>query len=180
VWAEQEGLTYDAACAGSTTGYFDGIGCQNISAYGVVSCEDRCSVFHGDVPDGEACTAMTFGSDKYSDCAQGLVCMGPFCTSCPTRPGEGDACPGVIACQDGLYCTGDEFCEPLLGEGESCADAFTGCGDDLYCHEPDLVCTAAVADGEACSNGFECQSDLCDFPGSNVCVSGTAFVCIAF
>ncbi len=161
------GLTYDGDCLARRLNAMRDRGCE----VGPVSHDcgpETCLVFHGDVPEGGACT----GRPSASDCAQGLICFGTCQLPCqiPTAGllAEGERCwngESVLGtCDPALYCNRTlETCQSLPVLGEPCApDAAFRCVDarcDFMVEPP--VCAAKVELGGACSRFDDCLSENC-------------------
>ena len=105
-------------------------------------------------------------------CDDGFLCTQDICDE------AGQICansPDDSACADGLYCNGDELCDPLSGcqpgQGVTCDDG-VACTIDA-CDETNDVCTVIIEDGR-CDDGAFCNgAETCDAvldcqPGSPV------------
>ena len=125
----------------------------------------------------EACTALGLcgaGSGTPVDCDDGVSCTQDTCDEL------GDVCandPMNSLCNDGLYCTGVETCDPVndcqAGTPPNCSDGI-GCTTDT-CDEAGDTCTHAPSDG-ACDNGLYCDgSETCDLALG--CLAGTPPAC---
>ncbi len=97
--------------------------------------------------DGEDCTDDTcdaqndcvYTPDDNNTCTDNVACTDDACMngSCVSSPND-------ALCDDGIFCTGVEFCHPVL-----------------------LVCQAG--DFPTCDDGIECTIDTCDFVPGAVC-----------
>jgi hypothetical protein len=129
-----------------------------------------------------------------SGCGPGLYCQasadGPIGLSVVCEPdvGLGAPCPIGVECSPELTCGAQHVCARFVGQGASCADPTTACGDGLFCDEgtcaplpgldascakagrcfegycstADELCHALEAGGEECSAWNECASSVCD------------------
>jgi hypothetical protein len=105
------------------------------------ACEqnERHSVVHGKL--GQAC-------DR--------TCSRASCTS------TADEVPVGCYVSEGLFCGRSGSCEKLLAEGAPCRD-FEECEEGSFCDSSGSeLCTARRADGDACENSFECESEHCN------------------
>lgn len=120
-------------------------------------------------------------------------CYGAVTGTLP--PGNGP-CLDSAECAPGNFCGavndgGTRTCTPLLQAGATCngSPANVACqyrgelGAAARCERykapdggaPSNVCTARLANGAACSSGWDCQSDLCDF-GNHLCASSAVTI----
>jgi hypothetical protein len=107
-------------------------------------------------------------------CDDGLACTVDVCSpasdSCVSTPDHG-------ACSDGLYCNGEEVCNPVTGCGPGVAP---GCDDGIACtidgcDEATDSCLHAPNDA-VCSDGQYCNGvEVCD--PINGCQSGPPVLC---
>ncbi len=144
---------------------------------GVVCTVDLCDPLTGAcsfVPNQEVCNNGLFCDgieicDLFNDCETGIPfdCSdGVVCTFDSCDPLL-DTCRSVAvdsACDDGLFCNGEEVCDAELdcGPGEflACADN-VDCTDDI-CDEVNRTCTHAANDAN-CDNGFFCDGvEVCN------------------
>ena len=112
------------------------------------------------------------------DCADGLFCDGielciqgkcvagaaPLCDD--NIPCTIDDCDVVLdscrftpqnaLCDNGLFCDGNENCDPILG----CQPGFDPCGG-FFCDEPSDTCGTCVTDAD-CDDFITCTVDSCD------------------
>lgn len=131
-----------------------------------------CNFASGDRQVGEPCLEIN-GYGYASDCAPGLICVGPrtiggVCIDPCVPTTAGLPCArGVNACAEGLHCNVDEVCTPVAGPGESCADNL--CGDGYTCDDEQDRCVPLAGSGESCleiycdwGQGLVCgQGDVC-------------------
>ena len=130
-------------------------------------------------------TGASFGCDDNEDCDDGLYCNGEEtcvggecqdgtdvdcddsvpCTDDSCNEGT-DACdniPNDTLCDDGLYCSGIETCDALLG----CQDGSYPCAADEWCDEPGDQC---IDHGDGDFDG-DFDVDLADFAAFQGCFS---------
>lgn len=94
-------------------------------------------------------------------CARGFVCLN---ARCELPKGLGDAC-GNHVCDVGLRCVaadGGAVCQRYSELGEPCATQSPqqrDCKWGLRCEAG--ACAALLADGEACTDGFDCVGGRC-------------------
>jgi cysteine-rich repeat protein len=168
----------DEACDGAGT-------CQHTP--NAVPCEDGDACSAGDV-----CAAGVCMAGGPLDCDDGLYCNGlETCVSLTgCAPGSLDVDDGVActvdgcdeatdtishapddpSCDDGLYCSGNEYCDLTLG----CQSAGLDLDDGILCtldgcDEVGVVITH-FADDSSCDDGDSCTADSCDE------LTGCAFV----
>jgi len=114
-------------------------------------------------PGSDPCAAAGLSCDEIRDvcagCLQDSDCDDQIaCTSDSCPAGNCLYTPVDSACaDDGLYCNGDEVCDPLAG--------CTGAGDPcllygLACDEQSDACVVCVRDSD-CDDGDECTRDQC-------------------
>jgi hypothetical protein len=147
--AEQAGLDYDAACAGTNYEIWKNTGCDADLAF-PSDCDAYCSIYHGSVEVGGGCTEYEAG---LSDCASGLFCLEGVCET---------------------LCEGE-----ILGEGEECIDLeqeeiLGECdpAQDLVCETASGVCVGLPDVGEPCPD-YECvEGAICDVTGEGLCIAG--------
>ena len=135
-----------------------------------------------------------------ADCSDGVACNGAeVCTGGTCQPGtpvvcdDGQACttdtctepsgacaftPNDAACSDGLFCNGEEVCNPVTGceSGPTvdCSGVVAECGDG-FCNETTDACDAFPTDA-LCDDGLFCNGvEQCD--PSNTCQAGTPIDC---
>ena len=122
-------------------------------------------------------------------------CYGAVTGTIPTGKGP---CLDSVECAPGNFCTGAlddagaRTCVPLLQGGANCTSVSyqnTGCqyrgylGAPARCERfkapdggaPSSVCTARLANGAKCFNGWDCQSELCDY-ANGVCAGSVVTV----
>ncbi len=177
---EAVGLTPDIACMDRAQGP-DPEMCLTQAEYEVLHpfdfSSDRtvcgvCSFASGDRQAGEPCLDIN-GYGYASDCAPGLICVGPrtiggVCIDPCVPTTVGLPCDrGVNACAEGLHCNIDQVCTPMAGPGESCANNL--CADGHTCDEEQDRCVPLAGSGESCleiycdwGQGLVCgQDDVC-------------------
>jgi len=148
------GLTYDAACAGQTLGFYESLGCDSIEPTDPAAldsvCALTCTIYHGDIPEGQPCLSTSGGG--FSNCAAGLMCDG--------------------TCQASIF---EEICSPLQS-GQTCFDGMNLqlCDFDLLCDVLNTgTCIVAPTNGQPCYAGQVCALGFyCDMTGPNpVCAT---------
>lgn len=180
--AQEAGLIYDAQCAGNLVGQAEAAGCAPEIEF---SCDSFCAVYHGDVALDQPCTLPVAGQGTWSDCAQGLWCLGGTCQDpCGGSDellGLGDRCRseggeslGTCDPDQGLWCDYETgMCIELPGVGEPCYGSEV-CGPGAVCDfsGDENVCVAVPGAGETCT--YACDEGLyCDG------VDGADGVCVA-
>jgi len=156
-----------------TTDTCDEVGnaCVNTPLSDGTACDDGefCNV-------GEVCTAGICGGGAPRSCSDGNSCTSDTCDE------VNDTCtntnlPNGSACDDGIYCTVDEFCTGGSCGGGSPRDCSDGnqCTGDV-CDEAGGICdNQPVADGTVCNDGLYCtDGDQC-LAGN--CQAGSARDC---
>lgn len=146
--------------------------------------------YAGPLAAGEACDISSqCRGPGFSRC-QGDRCieeyrgkLGDVCAyTCRQGPGETRLCfgSGVLppdrfaSCwqEDGLYCSANAGCQPLLARGAAC-DRALGCERELSCSAD--VCTDPKAIGATCSFSDDCAPDAyCDVQCQPVKAAGDA------
>lgn len=87
--------------------------------------------------------------------------------TCTPPPGTGDECPDFI-CRDGLYCDAAQdprVCAPLLGDGDACTNGFE-CLSQVCSVD---VCAPKLPIDDPCTSPVECQSEFCDYFDTFTC-----------
>lgn len=101
--------------------------------------------------EGESCASVP--------CAEGLSCNGVVCLA-PAPAGQ--PCAGGL-CAEGALCNWDvDVCEGAPGIGAACL--FGECGSEAFCDtstDPNGICAAIQADGQACTGHAQCDSGYC-------------------
>ncbi len=178
--AQEAGLTFDKDCAKRKLERFEPIcdvplGQTNDECYPGI-----CSLYHGDVGAGGACTETETGT--WSTCAQGLVCdimnvdgNGTCVDPCAGRR-RGDPCGGDvnIDCLGDLVCTAEGACGDAPKIGESCgAQCTRGASCDLETRR----CVASGRTGDPCpegnnqcGDGYRCVDEACAVDEALVCL----------
>ncbi len=108
--------------------------------------------------------------------------------TCAPRAGLGDPCRLTFECSRDLTCGPQRVCARFVGQGASCADPTTACGEGLFCDEgtcapvpglgascvragrclegwcstTDDLCHPLKAEGEPCGSWTECDSYDCE------------------
>ena len=138
--------------------------CDRGAAAHVAACDDTTA---GLVKDGGACALD-------EECGRGGLCAvnrdnpdvnkdtGALEGKCTAPAAKGDAC-GDTPCERGLVCNvdagGNGTCVDPPASGDPCA---TGqCATGLFCDLADGKCKDLKDDGTACTNAFECKTDVC-------------------
>ena len=116
------------------------------------TCPSRC-VPRPDL--GEPCTF-------YYGCREGLLCWRWTRDSmehrCQRAPGLGEPCILDVMCDRDALCNAGRCESYQRGDGESCADFWFRCADDLVCvgTGATATCGAGGAPGESCGEGAPC------------------------
>jgi hypothetical protein len=141
--------------------------CSEIPEMGsIFTCEQDCSIFYGDQPEGAACEAV---GHRMSDCRQGLVCGADrVChqpCEAPLVAYENDYCGPkrgmwFVSCDTGLACIGDGTCQPAQPTNSPC-DATTACAVGNWCDEAAGICVSELPDGSSCAEHEQCISQIC-------------------
>lgn len=162
-------LTYDGDCVERLINAMAERGCETEVQYNPYCRPEQCQVYYGTKQVGEECE----GGLSYSECAQGLVCLGECQEPCQNgmiNIPEGGVCydeeRGIRgACDVDLLCdtTGDGTCKTLPTVGEPCLQNAL-CAEGLYCNafegEP-IVCEPVLAEGAECIYPVSCESTNC-------------------
>ncbi len=114
---------------------------------------------------GEVCIAGMCNNATSRDCGDGVGCTTDTCNE------TNDVCvhtPVNSVCDNGLFCDGQEFCDPLL----DCQSVPDPCVAPLVCDEPNDRCVSCLTNAQ-CDDGEFCNgTETCDIP-AGVCVAGT-------
>ncbi|MCR9160639.1 MAG: hypothetical protein ACE37F_21000 [Nannocystaceae bacterium] len=179
-------FTFDGACFAARLEAHEAAECRPRSWAHARTCGVTCTLLYGEQELGEPCDT----DESYSTCRRGLVCRPtgcadpcdrsavgspcpngscPYPTQCDTStdtcqalPGEGEACLGGLACEDGLFCI-EDVCR---GPGEFGATC-TGHEQCISNHCPAGFCVNAPLEGEsctgqvACASGLRCEDEVC-------------------
>jgi hypothetical protein len=127
-----------------------------------------CNVASGERQVGEPCTEFAYWGAG-SDCAPGLVCLGPrsvngVCVDpCAPTPAGLPCDNGVNTCAEGLVCDLERVCVPAAEPGEACEDR--RCVEGYTCDDELHRCVALPGAGEPCRAGW------CDWSEGLVCAS---------
>ncbi len=143
---DEDGFT---ACLAGIEASFQG--CPvTAGLYRVAECA---GAFVGTRPEGDRC-----GSDI--ECAPGLYCGNdPFGTDvCVALPGDGGYCAGG-PCAAGLACF-EGLCHSPLALDSVCDPQHDRCGEGLHC-TLDGACAPLLPDGATCNSARECASQNC-------------------
>ena len=182
------GCTDDACVSGSCVSTANDANCPDDGAFcnGTESCDAVLDCVSSGDPcgAGELCNETTDTCDEClvdGDCADSVGCTEDACVggSCVFTPNDAN-CP-----DDGLYCNGTEFCDPLQdcsATGNPCfpqicdeaSDSCTGCTTNEECDDgnvcTDDVCSAGIceytANTASCDDGLYCT-------GTEACVDGS-------
>jgi hypothetical protein len=179
----------------------DGIGC---TADGCDEATDSCT----NTPDNGACDDNLYCTgtevcDPVDDCVAGTPPCddGVACTTdCDEQTQNCAVIPNDMACDDGLFCTGAETCDPVNGcisDGDPCDDSATcstdscneqsdscshqlnhsACVDTLFCNGSEVCDPANGAPGTGCATGGDpcddsvgCTLDSCQ-ESSDTCIN---------
>lgn len=128
----------------------------------------RCAVKVGH---GEACTGPddAWASNACIDVVEQCVtdadggpgrCEAPIRSMPPAIPARGEPCSRSRACLAGLACHDDGKCGSLLGHGQSCELAPSGCDTDLRCDDGSARCTWLDGSGGPCEQDTDCLRSL--------------------
>ncbi|MFQ5490569.1 MAG: right-handed parallel beta-helix repeat-containing protein, partial [Phycisphaerae bacterium] len=123
--------------------------------------QERCDRVRGCLSAGNPCPSNTTCDEASNrclacftdaDCDDGVDCTDDACVAgqCVTTRDDA-ACP-----DDGLFCNGAEFCDPLAG----CVSVTNPCRPGFFCNEQDDTCGECAVDGD-CSDGITCTVDQC-------------------
>lgn len=80
--------------------------------------------------------------------------------TCKQRSALGQACSSAHDCVDGAYCPSGT-CAARLTAGATCTGDWDECSEETYCVDSTKTCEPRRADGEACTDSDECQSESC-------------------
>ncbi|MBI5531257.1 MAG: hypothetical protein HY898_00980 [Deltaproteobacteria bacterium] len=178
----QSGLTCgNGKCVAPST---HGQPCESSSCAGFMmcvgspkTCKTESEIFVG--AEGAGCDLNAF-----TLCQPGLVCRigaivgSTYTAECAKPVSSGAACKLAFPeqCPVGEYCAGldlqggkvDGVCEPLPGDGQTCANT----PDPMIC-APETACTGSTCKslkhiGAACTSSYECYSSACS---SGKCIS---------
>ncbi len=108
----------------------------------------------------ETCVAGLCGGGTLRDCADAVVCTVDSCDE------MNDVCvnmPDDSACTNGLFCDGQESCNPTLG----CQDSADPCQAPLVCDEAGDQCVDCISDAQ-CDDSIACTVDTCNLT-TNMC-----------
>ena len=130
---------------------------------------------------GEACTVQSGSPPYYSDCDRSadLVCIAAVCRPIRFSDSAGEPCGDAIGtyCEGGLVCPQAEdgaaqTCRRAGAPGDACFDGQPNilfpCASNAFCDQGN--CAAKRANGLACTNSVECESENC---AANVCAAAT-------
>ncbi len=153
----------------------DGVSCT-VDACNATT--DACEHFPDDAlcSDNLYCTGVetchpTLGCQDGADpnCDDGVVCTVDSCNE------ANDVCdhdPDHVSCGNGLFCDGEEVCDPTLG----CQDSSDPCAPPTKCDEPNDRCVICTTDAQ-CNDGVFCNGlETCNV-AAGVCVPGTPPSC---
>jgi hypothetical protein len=106
-----------------------------------------------------ASASATSAHGKLGESCAASCPSGDTCTVTSAGGGTGTPSPAMSVCysDDGLYCSVDTTCQPLIAVGQPCS--FDGCVNGAFCGAG--VCTAGKADGAACGIDSECAGGSC-------------------
>ena len=128
------------------------------------ACVDGSCVFTPiECPVGEQCEngACVVGCQDHPDCDDGLACTVDTCIL-----GTGDCCFTNIdaQCNDGLFCTGVETCDPADPDADTdgCINTGNPCINPTpICDEATDMCGFCFSNAD-CDDGIACTDDTCD------------------
>lgn len=103
------------------------------------------------------------------NCSDGVACTVDTCDE------SADSCvhaPDDLACGNGLFCDGQEICDPVLG----CVDGVDPCNAPTICDEPNDRCVNCVNNAQ-CDDGVFCNGVETCHVATGTCVSGTPPPC---
>ena len=135
---------------------------DNACAYGSVCAGTTTMTCTATPKAGDACLQHQGGTDCV---VTGLVCDAT--THCVALLDKGATCdPNAPMCKEDLYCdTTTTQCTARPGDGATC-DPNVGCAPPDTCVVTGTAttgtCTAPMANGAACQNDSDCQSNFCD------------------
>lgn len=153
------GGTYNPACAAL---YVATIGCFTREEFQALECP-ACTLFHGSLPQGSAC------SEDLPECDNGLTCESGVCVS-PCAAVEGAACGNTEDCDAYLSCESGT-CTAAPSAPSQCADGV--CAAESYCADNGL-CAPVKPVGSACEWHDECESYECY---GSFCVAAFPLIC---
>jgi hypothetical protein len=167
------GLVYDDACPAALVREIQLVGCRGYRP-AEIGCA-QCALYYGDLAQGTPCTDVGV---RASPCARGLRCLPATTGAAPTcedpcvvlrrSVGPGEACDaaGTVTCDPlGAHCNGS-ICVAYPGPGETCDRGM--CERTSWCDSSTDLCAPALARGEVCTNGVQCDTRDC---ADGVCVS---------
>ncbi len=170
--AETCNLGTGACEAGTAPNCDDGVSCTDDSCNeGSDSCDNTpndglCD--NGLFCDGSETCSATLGCQAGTapDCNDGIACTGDSCNegsdSCDNTPNDG-------LCDNGLFCDGDEVCNPAVG----CEDGPDPCSGSQTCNESTDLCEG----GGACSHSADFESGAGGWSqGADSCSTGAFIV----
>lgn len=173
-FAAANALDYDAGCAGHVVAALVASrACEPLSEFrSTTECWNQCAIFSGKVPTGGACNAMQ--AYQFLPYVQICANAADFCDSgagsCQpmnlTPLYEGDECftpmDGPLGvCEDGSVCNVLTYkCAAPAGEGQNCSNGVS-CVSDLWC-DAQFVCQQRQPAGTECAAAMQCESQLCE------------------
>lgn len=163
---ESDGQALVVACQPVFVGLVPlGGACKNtdecaVPASGHVSCQ-----FLGQSSEAEGtCVADTSSPGAAPHGKQGEACDGSCASSScggNSPSGPGGVSTATCFASEGLYCSQDGTCQPLLADGQACS--YFECKQDSYCAAA-RTCAPKKPDGATCSESSDCLSHDCAFP----------------
>jgi hypothetical protein len=191
-------------CIGNTPNLCDGVTCdEGVCNPATGECVECLAA--ADCDDGNLCTTDTCMDNVCEntpvECEAGEVCNpedgqcvegvcfvdadcddGDACTTDACVEGEGgmmECTNTAVECDNGMFCDGDETCDPATGE---CVDGELPCTDDQVCDEDNDVCVDVPDDECAvaadCDDGDACTDDACvTGPEGNLICENTEITC---
>lgn len=150
---DQGKLVYRGDILGACLGEISSASCE--VAFGD-NVDSQCNAtLQGKVADGGACDQNLGNNECISGICESGVCIEPVAL--------GGACPNFEPCVPGSQCFCDInascTCMPFATAGQSCQTA--SCGGGSFCDATNDICTPFQPNGAACTEDFECQSDMC-------------------
>lgn len=114
----------------------------------------------------ETCENGMCGTGSPPQCDDGIDCTAD---SCDPVAGECVAIANAVACDDGVFCNGEESCDPLVGDPQTgcVSNAGSPCDDGVACtsdscDEMNAQCSHTEVD-PSCDNGITCDgAEQCD------------------
>lgn len=150
-WVDAGVFTYDGTAAKKCLDAFARRSCDELYDEPLESGDEACDRYLvGTSTEGEPC----------GGCAAGLVCVGDpaSCGTCSPKSApveDGESCASR-SCGSNSYCSGDQLCTRLPGDGDACLEG--RCRLPFRCSEG--VCELPIGQGATCVVNEHCQGGL--------------------